>query len=153
MALLKCGKCENMISEKARFCPNCGNENNLRLCPECNESMLKTQTICNNCGWQESQPKKTKKSMRLFLGIAFCIIGAISCFLSMENINYVGDYQSNEYYGGDAYTGIQHAAATTANNINELGDTIEFGLQMIFLVEGLVLITSGVYFIIVRDRY
>jgi len=39
---------------------------------------------------------------------------------------------SYEYYGGDAYTGIQHAGADAANNVAILGDNIESAAFVIY---------------------
>ena len=38
--------------------------------------------------------------------------------------NYRGDYESNKYYGGDAYTGMQQASAQTANNVLAMEETL-----------------------------
>lgn len=63
---------------------------------------------------------------RKFLGVMFLIIAgislvfAISCF-RLETDEMRGDIEWNESYGGDAYTGIQNAAAQTANNTYYVG--------------------------------
>ena len=55
----------------------------------------------------------------------------------------VGYYESFMQYGGDAYTGIQNAAAQTANNIMFLGETIRLGLASFLLIQGLVLLLGA----------
>ena len=46
-------------------------------------------------------------------------------------------------YGGDAYTGIQNAAATTSKNVKELAGIVQFGFGSILLVMGLGLVGLG----------
>ena len=74
--------------------------------------------------------KKLKKSL-LVVGVV-AIVLAVAVFLTD-----VGSRESNEYYGGDAYTGIQQAAAQTANNVQEVGKMIRLGISGVLLVEGL----------------
>ena len=46
-------------------------------------------------------------------------------------------------YGGDAYTGIQNAAATTSKNVRDLAGIVQFGFGSILLVMGLTLVGFG----------
>lgn len=50
---------------------------------------------------------------------------------------YSGSYVNFEKYGGDAYTGIQNAAADTANNILCLNETIQIMFGILLIVIGL----------------
>ena len=53
----------------------------------------------------------------------------LHCFVCLSEsyiYSYGGNYISYEYYGGDAYTGIQQAVADTGNNVNTLGNTIAY---------------------------
>ena len=79
---------------------------------------------------------KKLKTFSLILGIIAIVFSLVvfSCD--------VGSYESNRSYGGDAYTGIQNAAAQAANNIMDVGAAITtaagaillvFGVGMIFL--------------------
>lgn len=80
------------------------------------------------------------------------IIGITIIFLGVNipddsYVSYSGDSSEIEKYGGDAYTGIQNAAATTANNVNELGYVVveiysNFTKQLGFTVS-----TCGVLYI------
>jgi hypothetical protein len=62
----------------------------------------------------------------------FCkiIIGVVVIALGMnfaaaeDRSSITGVYTAKEAYGGDAYTGIQNAAATAGNNVNALGENI-----------------------------
>ncbi len=56
--------------------------------------------------------------MKTLRSILFAIIGAISIILSLACFSKdVGSSVSKSYYGGDAFTGIQHAGAETGNNV------------------------------------
>ena len=63
---------------------------------------------------------------------------SVKCFLSDEL-----DYETRSMYGGDAFTGIQNAAATTSKNVKELADIVQYGFGSILLVMGLGLIGIG----------
>ncbi|MBP3414913.1 MAG: hypothetical protein J6L81_06945 [Clostridia bacterium] len=76
-----------------------------------------------------------------FIGIGIgllCIIFAFVVFFikpdissptlknpAMASVGYTAQTEANEYYGGDAYTGIQHASAQTANNVVAVNDTLQ----------------------------
>ena len=55
----------------------------------------------------------------------------------------VGYFESNETYGGDAYTGIQNAAAQAANNIMYVGETVQIALGCFMLLQGLILLLGS----------
>ena len=154
MALIKCSVCGGEMSDQAKFCPKCGSEN--KLCPNCGEQVAENATICSNCGINLSHTniKTTVKRdfIKMSLGIALCVIGVIAFAWGVGNVHYNGDYASREYYGGDAYTGMQHASATTANNVDELGDLMANSITGMFMLSGLTLIVVGTYFIIVGVR-
>lgn len=59
--------------------------------------------------------------------LVFSLIGFLSIALSLVSFNNETSYH---YYGGDAYTGIQHAAADTANSV-------KFGFGSVLLISGL----------------
>ena len=82
--------------------------------------------------------KKTKNTILMIIGI-FCIIMSIVCFA-----NATGGYSRNQQYGGDAYTGIQNAAAQTANNVTVLIHVAKIGFGSILLVTGLCLILYSI---------
>ena len=76
---------------------------------------------------------------------AFSALGIISGIISivfsiivfcMDN----GSWENSLQYGGDAYTGIQNAAAQTANNIQALSDIFKIAFGAVLLVGGIVLI-------------
>ena len=85
-----------------------------------------------------------KQIKQKYFSIAGMVVGAFSVIMSfvVKGQNY-SSYEYRSSYGGDAYTGIQNAAATTANNIGYLTDLVAYGLFVILLVFGLACI---VYF-------
>lgn len=77
----------------------------------------------------------------MLVGIA-SIVFAILCFTYRAYGNYLG-YTSYQYYGGDAYTGIQHAAADTANNVSQLMNGMENLVEDLQMTGGFFLIIVG----------
>ncbi len=75
----------------------------------------------------------------------FCLVlGVVSLIFALTVFSgSVGYYESSKSYGGDAYTGIQNAAAQSANNILYLGETIRTALGAFLLVQGLCLLLGG----------
>ena len=77
--------------------------------------------------------RKKIKTILLGLGILSFV------FAFMIFVANVGYNESDEYYGGDAYTGIQQAAAQTANNVVDLAELLQCGLACILVIHGGVL--------------
>lgn len=76
--------------------------------------------------------------------IVLIVIGVIAIGLSIKcyTINDLS-YESRSMYGGDAFTGIQNAAAVTSKNVKELAGIVQFGFGSILLVMGLTLVGVG----------
>ena len=74
-----------------------------------------------------------------FIGIVAGILSIIFAIIifGME----VGNSERDIQYGGDAYTGIQNAAAQTARNVVHTNELIRFGFGAVLLVTGLALIS------------
>ena len=77
---------------------------------------------------------------KVFSYIGTCA-GILSIILSFAVFRYELD-EGAEFisYGGDAYTGIQNAAALTADNVTRLSLIIQFGTFAILFVLGLFMI-------------
>ena len=52
----------------------------------------------------------------------------------------VGYWEASISYGGDAYTGIQNAAAQTANNVQDLAEIAAMGFGFLLISLGLFMI-------------
>ena len=82
--------------------------------------------------------------MKKIRGILFLIIGVIAIGLGIKAFGMsAGRYTGYETYGGDAYTGIQNAAARTANNVQDLLYIQRCGFGSVLLVSGLTLCAVG----------
>ena len=64
-------------------------------------------------------------------GILSVLFGLIT--LSQDT----GSWESSSSYGGDAYTGIQNAAAQTANNVQDLAEIVAMGFGFLLIALGL----------------
>lgn len=49
-----------------------------------------------------------------------------------------GLYEPSNTYGGDAYTGIQNAAAQTANNLTNVAEIAKDGIGYLLIAIGLI---------------
>ncbi|MBE6618598.1 MAG: hypothetical protein E7626_02285 [Ruminococcaceae bacterium] len=74
----------------------------------------------------------------ILIGI-FCII--VSGIVFSEN---GGTYTKRFTYGGDAYTGIQNAAANTSNNVALLHNLVALVSGYAFLIVGLIMIWKSI---------
>lgn len=81
--------------------------------------------------------KKLKKYL-LIVGILALILAGL---IIIKDVGYT---EANEYYGGDAYTGIQQAAAQTANNVVDLAELVQAGFAYVLLLHGGVLISLSI---------
>ena len=67
--------------------------------------------------------------------------GVLSIILGFMASGYsIGSFELETSYGGDAYTGIQNAAAQTANNVRDLAKIVRFGCSSLLIVIGIALI-------------
>ena len=89
----------------------------------------------------KSLKKTIVAALIIVLGMVVSIVGI------SEKFHYYGYYTYYETYGGDAYTGIQNAAADTSKNIQNLGYMCEEFFNALFLYSGLLIILLGVYFL------
>ena len=81
------------------------------------------------------RPSKAYASIGGMVVGLISVIGSIVLFTSN-----IGSYIYRNTYGGDAYTGIQNAAADTGNNLLNLASICTKGFGFILLVLGLALI-------------
>ncbi len=85
------------------------------------------------------------KSSEKIKWILFLVIGCISIVLCiMCFVADTGVFERESAYGGDAYTGIQNAAAITANNVKCVAEIVSTGFGSILLVFGLYLIAVSI---------
>lgn len=85
------------------------------------------------------------KKLAVFRSILFAIVGVVSISLAIDCFHKrTGSYSFKSIYGGDAFTGIQNSAASSANNIRTLSEIVRFGFGSVLLVGGLVLMIVAI---------
>lgn len=119
MALINCPNCNNEVSDKATFCPNCNyalqhaNTTSKKIiCGDCKQAYIDSLSACPNCGCPK--PQKGKKNMILVIIAMFVIFSVI--FVLNSKI------QSNEYY--ENAKNITITMAEGATNAEKIGNTI-----------------------------
>ena len=137
-------------------CKNCGTElpNGMRFCTSCGTPVAEEPAIAPQApgmppqmGFQPVPPVSPQPPVKKKGGIKIpCILGMISgaasfvSGISVLGMSY-GSYESNSKYGGDAYTGIQNAAAQTANNVKAAAEIIQAASGAFLCVFGVALIS------------
>lgn len=151
---MKCIKCGNEIDENAQFCTNCGasQKENTQAINQTYEQAEPNTYAPNQPPVVPNQPvvvpasKKREADVPFIMKLVMNAIGTFSGILSIlfgiiiTSIN-TGFYTSIGSYGGDAYTGIQNAAAYTAKNVLQTNRILETGLCFILIVIGLAIIS------------
>ena len=98
----------------------------------------------------EKQVGKKIGAIGITLTGIMAIVFAIMCWLYWESyVLYDGSYISFETYGGDAYTGIQNAAAATANNVRALIRVVGYATSNLIHYIGYLLFTIGVLLLVI----
>lgn len=143
-----CPKCAKELQEGQAFCPECGTPIgqsgvNPGPVPPMGGYTPAPQnpldTITATSGKYAGVGRIIASVVGTLSGLLSIILGLITMGLSN------GSYESNASYGGDAYTGIQNAAAQAANNIQDLADIVKFGLGALLIVFG---IATACFFIL-----
>lgn len=84
-----------------------------------------------------------KNIFKLIRSLVFIFVSFYG-FNASSNISFYGENVRDSAYGGDAYTGIQNAAAAAARNIYKLGDVIEYAAYSFFIMVSIILIVLGI---------
>ena len=129
-----CNNCKKEVETGTIICPYCGclteeNSNNDGV-----DTIEKTTYSSNKSEYEDADNKSY--GFGIFVSIVVLIAGIIFFFYSS-----FGDIGSTEYnleYGGDAYTGIQNAAAQTASNVHYLIICISKGIGILTSSIGLI---------------
>lgn len=121
------------------------------FCKKCGMEIDDQAAVCTHCGCSvvteevtpvPAQPKPPFAKIFPIIANAIGTLSGALCFLFaiISKAQCGFDIAMEKSYGGDAYTGIQNAAAVTANNVNRLGSDIASIACMAFIVLGLALI-------------
>ena len=143
-----CGNCGNAEADGEAFCSKCGTP--LAQTPvQPTQPYTPVQPAYTPAqGFNPTQVVSVVKQK--VNGKTACVLGMISGILSvlfgiitlcLDKGSFEGSYS----YGGDAYTGIQNAAAQAANNIQDLARIVSFGLGFLLISFGIFMIC---YFVI-----
>ena len=93
--------------------------------------------------------KETKSKILCVVTVVFIVLGLIMSIMGIASTFTCDDYRTSyEYYGGDAYTGIQQAAADTSKNLCEIGNMLENFFNVTYIFVGILLVTVGTYMLI-----
>ena len=87
------------------------------------------------------------------IGSIFILIAVLALIFSIVCFSLdIGDKESNKSYGGDAYTGIQNAAAQTATNVRILNKAVNKISGMAFIIVGLTFASLGLNKLITNEK-
>lgn len=86
---------------------------------------------------------KMKRELICILYVLVGVVAIISAALLFNKTFCFVQFTEYRYYGGDAYTGIQHAAKDVSDNVRALTDICSAGFGFIVLFIGLLSIIKG----------
>ena len=153
-----CRNCGNVENDGDAFCSKCGTTlanaqantsvNNTTLNPTYNASNPNAYVAPNFNAAPVAAVVRQKAK-----GKASCVFGMISGVLSaifglITLSQDTGSWESSSSYGGDAYTGIQNAAAQTANNVQDLAEIVAMGFGFLLIALGL----FGIFYFITKMK-
>ena len=137
-----CNKCGTEIKEGDTFCPNCGNS--IGQTPVDTSKFTQVKTPAANYAVVEKKVEELSDKISrgsIFFPIGGIISGILSIIFGIIMFGKkIGYYESSSSYGGDAYTGIQNAAAQTANNVKALSEIAKTGFAFSLIAIGLIAI-------------
>ena len=87
--------------------------------------------------------KVTSIVLRIIAAVMIMILGVV--LITNQNFYMSSSSTQYQYYGGDAYTGIQNAVADTSNNVRHLGDGLERAIGDAYKYTGFLLAFIGLY--------
>lgn len=133
-----CAKCGSELQEGVAFCDKCGAA--MQNDANCESQASFTPVNTNNTTKLDNAINVINQKSEG--GVLFNVIGLISGIVSailgfgVFGLK-TGGHEYFESYGGDAYTGIQNAAARTANNVQCLADIVKYGIASLLIVLGI----------------
>ena len=142
-----CGNCGNTENDGEAFCSKCGTAlGNAQATTTANSATPNpTYNAYNPNAYAAPNFNATQVTgivKQKVKGKGSCVFGMISGILSilfglLTLSQDTGSWESSTSYGGDAYTGIQNAAAQTANNVQDLAEIVAMGFGFLLISLGL----------------
>lgn len=131
----ECKNCGAKIQNGDKFCGKCGSNFINQTAASCFPTTENYMPISNKIN--RSMSNKSLVSLLLYIG---GIISGIVSFIFGTTMfgKSSGFYEPSNTYGGDAYTGIQNAAAQTANNLIDLAKIAKDGIGYLLIAIGLI---------------
>ena len=143
-----CGQCGNADPDGSAFCSRCGAP--MAAAPVMNNPANAYQPNPYAVPSYTAAPVKAKVKGKISCVLGM-LSGALSAVFGLTTLGMnTGYWESNSSYGGDAYTGIQNAAAQTANNVLYLSRIVAQGLGFLMIALGLIAILMGYFFILIK---
>ncbi len=146
-----CANCGAPLEAGQAFCTRCGAKSD-GSSPDGDKTSLQLgrnpgnpeKAPCPASGNQQmAAPSVTGAKVSACLSIGGILSGILSVIFGFVMLGKnVGYSESSSVYGGDAYTGIQNAAAQTANNVKKLSEITRDGFAFFLIAVGLVSIFS-----------
>ena len=134
-----CRKCGNEIVMEEKFCPFCGTEVETVEEPvTMNENVYENRAEQNNVEMISKNANNVLGIIASTGGMAAGVLSIIFGFVLRSAST--GLYEVSTEYGGEAYTGIQNAAAQTANNVIDLAQVVRDGISCLLIAVGLIVI-------------
>ena len=97
--------------------------------------------------------KKASTIMRIIAASLVIVLGIFMMYFGFSGRYwYYGYWTDYEYYGGDAYTGIQQAAADTARNVDDLGDLVRNFANDTLKFSSILVVSVGLYLLALAFR-
>ncbi len=131
----ECKNCGAKIHSIDKFCGKCGSPVINQTAASYSPTVENFTPISNNI--HRSMSNKSLISLLLYIG---GIISGIISFIFGTTMfgKSCGLYEPSNTYGGDAYTGIQNAAAQTANNLTSVAEIAKDGIGYLLIAIGLI---------------
>lgn len=131
----ECKNCGAKIHNEDKFCGKCGSLVSNQTTASYFPPVENHAPISNNIN--NSISGKPLVSLLLYIG--GIISGIVSFILGTTMFGKSsGLYEPSNTYGGDAYTGIQNAAAQTANNLTSVAQIAKDGIGYLLIAIGLI---------------
>lgn len=110
-------------------------------CPKCGAEIQLGEKFCSKCGSSTDVNIKNPERKSIISEVMGVLTGIVSLILGIITFTMTtGSYEWSETYGGDAYTGIQNAAAQAANNAFYTGKMMRFAMGSLLVVIGLFIV-------------